>query len=159
MNDFYIPPVKPDEIFHYGMPERSGRYPWGSGDRPYQRLEGKVSKMETRLRKRFARADKVTSSRQKVANRKFEQAVRKSNSILSTKRSEQRAFDRAAAAQRKVNQEEYRMSKVYQKYVKTFDKLNVIMDDDLKTKGLDYYDRVVNNSKQSYQIALARKVG
>lgn len=105
MNGFYIPPLKPDEIFHYGMPERSGRYAWGSGDRPYQRLEGKVSKMETRLRKRFARADKVTSSKQKIANRKFESAVRKSNSILSTKRSEQRAFDRATAAQRKVNRE------------------------------------------------------
>lgn len=51
------------------------------------------------------------------------------------------------------------MSKVYQKYAKTFDKLNVVMDDDLRAKGLDYYDRVVNNSKQTYQIALARKVG
>ena len=25
-----------DELFHYGMPRRSGRYPWGSGDDPYQ---------------------------------------------------------------------------------------------------------------------------
>ena len=26
-----------DELRHYGMPRRSGRYPWGSGDDPYQR--------------------------------------------------------------------------------------------------------------------------
>ena len=26
-----------DELQHYGMPRRSGRYPWGSGDDPYQR--------------------------------------------------------------------------------------------------------------------------
>ena len=26
------------ELYHVGMPRRSGRYPWGSGDRPYQRL-------------------------------------------------------------------------------------------------------------------------
>jgi biotin operon repressor len=26
-----------DELKHYGMPRRSGRYPWGSGDNPYQR--------------------------------------------------------------------------------------------------------------------------
>lgn len=26
-----------DELLHYGMPRRSGRYPWGSGDTPYQR--------------------------------------------------------------------------------------------------------------------------
>ena len=25
-----------DYILHYGMPRRSGRYPWGSGDNPYQ---------------------------------------------------------------------------------------------------------------------------
>lgn len=28
------------ELYHYGMPRRSGRYPWGSGTRPYQGLEG-----------------------------------------------------------------------------------------------------------------------
>ena len=25
-----------DILIHYGMPRRSGRYPWGSGDNPYQ---------------------------------------------------------------------------------------------------------------------------
>ena len=25
-----------DELFHYGMPRRSGRYPWGSGENPFQ---------------------------------------------------------------------------------------------------------------------------
>jgi DNA-binding CsgD family transcriptional regulator len=29
-----------DELKHYGMPRRSGRYPWGSGDDPYQRSLG-----------------------------------------------------------------------------------------------------------------------
>lgn len=28
------PPI--DELMHYGMPRRSGRYPWGSGEDPYQ---------------------------------------------------------------------------------------------------------------------------
>ena len=27
-------------LVHYGMPRRSGRYPWGSGDNPYQHEEG-----------------------------------------------------------------------------------------------------------------------
>ena len=27
---------KEDALEHYGMPRRSGRYPWGSGDDPYQ---------------------------------------------------------------------------------------------------------------------------
>ena len=25
-----------DVLMHYGMPRRSGRYPWGSGEDPYQ---------------------------------------------------------------------------------------------------------------------------
>ena len=25
-----------EQLAHYGMPRRSGRYPWGSGDNPYQ---------------------------------------------------------------------------------------------------------------------------
>lgn len=28
-----------DFLIHYGMPRRSGRYPWGSGDNPYQHSE------------------------------------------------------------------------------------------------------------------------
>ena len=30
-------PIADDILKHYGMPRRSGRYPWGSGDNPYQR--------------------------------------------------------------------------------------------------------------------------
>ena len=159
MNHFYKYPIRPEEIFHYGMPERSGRYAWGSGDRPYQRLEGKVSKMENKLRKRFEKADKRVGRKQKVANKKYEQAVKRSNSFFATKKSAQRAFDRATTAQRSVNREEYKTSNYYQRIAKKFDKLNVTMDKDLQRKGLEYYNRVVENSKQSYQIALSRKVG
>ena len=28
--------LQSDEIYHYGMPRRSGRYPYGSGEDPYQ---------------------------------------------------------------------------------------------------------------------------
>lgn len=30
-------PIAEEILMHYGMPRRSGRYPWGSGDSPYQR--------------------------------------------------------------------------------------------------------------------------
>lgn len=29
-------PILEDMLMHYGMPRRSGRYPWGSGENPYQ---------------------------------------------------------------------------------------------------------------------------
>lgn len=34
----YQRPLRSDEIYHYGIKRRSGRYPYGSGNRPYQRM-------------------------------------------------------------------------------------------------------------------------
>ena len=36
-----------DELFHYGIPRRSGRYPWGSGDDPYQRTGDFMSRVQS----------------------------------------------------------------------------------------------------------------
>lgn len=38
------PPI--DELMHYGMPRRSGRYPWGSGDNPYQHSGDFLSRID-----------------------------------------------------------------------------------------------------------------
>ena len=35
-----------DELIHYGMPRRSGRYPWGSGKDPYQHSGDFLSRVE-----------------------------------------------------------------------------------------------------------------
>ena len=40
-----------DYLEHYGTPRHSGRYPWGSGENPYQRLEdflGNVNKLKSK---------------------------------------------------------------------------------------------------------------
>ena len=39
-------PVAEDALLHYGMPRRSGRYPWGSGDNPYQHSRDLLSRYE-----------------------------------------------------------------------------------------------------------------
>lgn len=39
-------PVANDILVHYGMPRRSGRYPWGSGDNPYQRGQDFLARVE-----------------------------------------------------------------------------------------------------------------
>lgn len=38
--------VAKDVLVHYGMPRRSGRYPWGSGDDPYQHGRDFLSRVE-----------------------------------------------------------------------------------------------------------------
>ena len=45
-----IEDIDDDILMHYGMPRRSGRYPWGSGENPYQHNEDFISRVE-RLRK------------------------------------------------------------------------------------------------------------
>ena len=35
-----------DSLCHYGMPRRSGRYPWGSGDDSYQRGRDFIGRVE-----------------------------------------------------------------------------------------------------------------
>lgn len=39
-------PIVEDILMHYGMPRRSGRYPWGSGDNPFQRSGDFLSRAE-----------------------------------------------------------------------------------------------------------------
>lgn len=38
-----------DELFHYGMPRRSGRYPWGSGKNPYQGYQEIYSRYQQQI--------------------------------------------------------------------------------------------------------------
>lgn len=38
--------TKTDFLAHYGMPRRSGRYPWGSGDHPFQNSDDFLSRIE-----------------------------------------------------------------------------------------------------------------
>lgn len=39
-------PIEEDILMHYGVKRRSGRYPWGSGDTPYQRSGDFLSRVE-----------------------------------------------------------------------------------------------------------------
>ena len=38
--------VLDDILMHYGMPRRSGRYPWGSGENPYQHTDDFISRVK-----------------------------------------------------------------------------------------------------------------
>ncbi len=40
----YIDDADDEELMHYGTPRHSGRYPWGSGENPYQRTEDFVAR-------------------------------------------------------------------------------------------------------------------
>lgn len=50
-----------DELMHYGMPRRSGRYPWGSGEVPFQRSGDFLSRVEE-LKKEGLKETEIASA-------------------------------------------------------------------------------------------------
>lgn len=55
MSHYIKPPL--DELLHYGMPRRSGRYPWGSGKDPYQHSGDFLSRVKELRDKKFEYVD------------------------------------------------------------------------------------------------------
>jgi hypothetical protein len=50
-------PIAEDILMHYGMPKRSGRYPWGSGEDPYQHNRDFLSRVEELKKQGFTYTD------------------------------------------------------------------------------------------------------
>lgn len=50
-------PIVEDMLMHYGMPRRSGRYPYGSGDNPYQHSGDFLSRVEELKKSGFTFTD------------------------------------------------------------------------------------------------------
>lgn len=78
-------------LCHYGVPRRSGRYKWGSGDRPYQSMEGQG--LTRREKRQMAKAEKAarqkavadaTAERQKaIYEQERERVLRNGSSAIS----------------------------------------------------------------------------
>lgn len=77
-----------EELKHYGMPRRSGRYPWGSGKDPYQRAVTFRSHVQ-KLRQQGL-SDKEIAEREGIKTTQL-------RARISLAKAEQRAGDRAMA--------------------------------------------------------------
>lgn len=53
-------PVVEDMLLHYGMPRRSGRYPWGSGEDPYQHGCDFLGRVDELRKQKFTYLDPET---------------------------------------------------------------------------------------------------
>lgn len=52
-------PVTDEELMHYGVKKRSGRYPWGSGDNPYQHSGDFLSRVQELKKKGLSETEIV----------------------------------------------------------------------------------------------------
>lgn len=68
------------ELYHYGVAGRSGRYPWGSGGRPYQRLEkptrrvGIIKRIQTRKLEK-QRVEKEASEKERIKRQQRKEEI------------------------------------------------------------------------------------
>ena len=46
-----------DDLMHYGIPRRSGRYPWGSGEDPYQHGRDFLGRVDEMRKNNFTYTD------------------------------------------------------------------------------------------------------
>lgn len=80
--------MKDDELMHYGTPRHSGRYPWGSGENPYQSSTGLYG-MAKQLKSQGMSDKEIAES--------FGMSTREYKSAYSNAKNEVRAANRAEA--------------------------------------------------------------
>ena len=62
------------ELYHYGIPRRSGRYKWGSGDRPFQSSGGVASGPKKKSNRQYKKEQRAAAKERK---RQLEEAEEK----------------------------------------------------------------------------------
>lgn len=151
-------------LIHYGIKRRSGRYPFGSGSRPFQSVKGTIAKRRTpeakasrinkRATKKLEKLEMKRSSAQEQANKMFDKATKKANSFFSSQKKVNKALDRANASQKVVNRLEYKGQNYYKKVQKKLSKIDGEVDPKVQKLGEQYIKSMANNSKSIYNAML-----
>ena len=66
-----------NSLQHYGMPRRSGRYPWGSGEDPYQHGGDLLGRIETLSKKGLSEKEIAESLGMTTTQLRSEKAIAK----------------------------------------------------------------------------------
>lgn len=134
--------IKTNELYHYGVPRKSGRYKWGSGERPYQgdRIGGIFSKRQ---------AEMDSMSNQDLKDYNSRRALEESYKKWRTKDDKLEATSRISNESTKIfNESSRQIDRAFQdlhKEEKSRIDLSAVSDADLK--------RIVNrmNMEQQYR--------
>lgn len=87
--------IEKEVLMHYGMPRRSGRYPWGSGENPYQHSGDFISRVNE-LKKQGLTESEI-AKKLEILNDKGEPSSTKLRAQLSLAKHERRSIDVATA--------------------------------------------------------------
>ena len=113
-----------DELEHYGTPRHSGRYPWGSGDNPYQRDAGFLSRVHTMREQGLTDTDIYKSMG--MNSSQFRKA-------LSLAKTQQRAADAAEAW--RLHEKGYSTMAIGRRMGKNESTIRLYLDERLKERA------------------------
>lgn len=101
---------------HYGMPRRSGRYPWGSGEEPYQNSRDFVGRVDDMRKNNFTYVDKKGNilTGDKAIAEKLGYSTTDFRTVYSIAK-DQRRMDDVATAKRLKNKEGMNNSEIGRK--------------------------------------------
>lgn len=84
-------PVAEDILMHYGMPRRSGRYPWGSGENPYQGDIDFLGRVESM--KKAGKTERQIAEALGIVNEKGEPSSTRLRARVSVAKDERRLYN------------------------------------------------------------------
>ena len=96
--------VNEDELYHYGTPRKSGRYPWGSGDQPFQGGNGFLAEIDRLKKEGLSEADIAKglgmTTTELRARKSYAQSEKKSYDIALATRLKEKGMSNTAIAER-----------------------------------------------------------
>lgn len=136
-------------------------------DRFREKAKQQASVVSAKSKAHLQKLDALYQKKQAKADAKFQKAERKQYSLLATKRSTKRAFDKAAKAQYKANRVAYKGKKFYQTMIKQmglqtyptaylrkkYGKKSIFypyVDKETKRLGEKFIERVTSQSEMAY---------
>lgn len=108
-------PTVEDMLMHYGMPRRSGRYPWGSGENPYQHSRDFLTRVEELRKSGFTYTDEngKSYSGDTAIAKTFDMSTTELRAALSVAKNERRSEEVATA--KALREKGYSLNEIAQK--------------------------------------------
>lgn len=163
-----------DELTHYGTPRHSGRYPWGSGENPYQRNGNFVAHV-TKLRKdglsevEIAKSMDMSTSQLRARMSIAKSEIRKEESAMAWKLKE-KGYSNVAIGQR-LGKNESSVRALLDPHLKERNNMTNDLAEQLKIAVKDqkyidvgagseyYFNMPVSNTRMKTAIALLKEQG